>query len=134
MNLIKKVLDFWFTSNLKLNLSAQLSPIPPACFGLWFGSAPETDKLITETFHSDIISLAADPALQSELVSSPEGAMACIIIFDQFTRNVFRNQSDAFKYDQIALKTAKIVRQNSWDLQMNPIYRGFAYLVTKIII
>lgn len=127
--LIKKVLDFWFTPALKLSLSQPLAPIPPPSFGLWFGASPETDHLITKTFQNDIISLAANPQLQTEMQETVDGAMACIIIFDQFTRNVFRNKPEAFQYDQIALKTAKMIREKKWDREMNPIYRGFAYLV-----
>ena len=125
----KKILDFWFTTSLKLNLSHPPAPIPSSSFSLWFGASPDTDKLITDTFAHHLNSLATNPSLRSEMLEKVEGAMALILIFDQFTRNIFRNRPEAFQYDSIALETAKLIRENKWDLEMNPIYRGFAYLV-----
>lgn len=130
--MIKKVLDFWFTESLKLNLSSlPLAPIAPACFGLWFGASAETDKKIADTFEVDLKNLAANSELREEMKQSAEGAMALLIIFDQFTRNIFRNKPEAFSYDHLALESAKLIRKNCWDREMNPIYRGFAYLVIK---
>lgn len=126
----KKVLEFWFTSDLKLSLSQlPLAPISPASFKLWFGASQETDKLVTETFESELKSLVANPELQSEMKESNDGAMSLVIFFDQLTRNIFRNKAEAFQYDHIALGAAKLIREKKWDTDMNPIYRGFAYLV-----
>ena len=127
--MFKKVLEFWFTAALKLNLSHPPAPIAPSCFGLWFGAGAETDKLISETFENDLKSIASNHQLQNEMKESVEGAMTLVILFDQFTRNIFRNNPEAFQYDSIALETAKLIREKQWDLEMNPIYRGFAYLV-----
>lgn len=128
--LIKKVLDFWFTESLKLSLTATpLSPIPATAFKLWFGSDASTDTLITDTFSETLRDLASDPNQRAQLASSPEGALSLLIIFDQFSRNIFRNRAEAFDYDHLALEAAKLIRMNAWDLQMNPIHRGFAYLV-----
>lgn len=128
--LVKKVLEFWFTAALKLNLSHPPVPIAPSCFALWFGASAETDKLITEIFENDLKMIASNSQLQNEMKEEIEGAMALVILFDQFTRNIFRNKPEAFQYDSIALETAKLIREKKWDLEMNPIYRGFAYLVT----
>lgn len=128
----KKVLEFWFTSDLKLSLSHPLAPISSSSFKLWFGASQETDNLIAETFGGELKALATNPQLQSELKESCEGAMSLIIFFDQLTRNIFRNKSESFQYDHIALDVAKLIREKKWDKEMNPIYRGFAYLVKSI--
>ena len=80
-------------------------------------------------FENELKSLAANPQLRSEMKESVEGTMSLIIFFDQLTRNIFRNKSEAFQYDCIALEMAKLIREKNWDKEMNPIYRGFAYLV-----
>jgi uncharacterized protein (DUF924 family) len=127
--MIRKVLDFWFPSPLKLLITAPLAQVNTSAFALWFGANPDTDKSIRDSFLSDLISLANSSKLQHEMLESIEGAMAMLIIFDQFTRNIFRNTPEAFMYDSLALKTAQFICEKKWDLQMNPIYRGFAYLV-----
>lgn len=129
--LSKKVLEFWFSSDLKLALSNSPAPIPSSSFKLWFGASPETDKIISDTFEGEFNSLLANPTLQAEMKENSEGAMALVIFFDQFTRNIFRNRPEAFKFDKDALEVAKLIRDKKWDLEMNPIYRGFAYLVIK---
>lgn len=128
--MIKKVLDFWFTGGLKLSSTLPPVPIQPNSFNLWFGASPEVDKLITETFADDLKTVAASSKLQADLSETSEGAMTLIILFDQLTRNIFRNTPKSFQYDPIALKTARLIREMNWDREMNPIYRGFAYLVS----
>jgi uncharacterized protein (DUF924 family) len=131
MNLVKRVLEFWFTDSLKLQMCSNVPAVavPPTAFKLWFGASQETDTLITSTFAEDLNSLALNSQLRDELKESPEGSMALLLIFDQFPRNIFRNRKEAFSYDHIALDAANLIRAKGWDLQMNPIYRGFAYLV-----
>eukprot|EP01039_Chlorochromonas_danica_P006979 gene6978-7721_t len=126
--LAKRVIEFWFTDSLKLISSSPPTPIPSTAFRLWFGSDRETDRLIEDNFAHDLESLVSDSQKREEMQASPEGAVALLVLFDQFTRNIFRNKPEAFAYDQIALDTANWIRSRGWDREMNPIYRGFVYL------
>lgn len=125
---IDKVLSFWFGS-IKLQNTIPPVPIQQSFYKLWFNGGVEVDLAIKDKFLGDIERIGSNSQIQNEMMASIEGAMTLIILFDQFTRNVFRNTPDSFSYDPIALKCAQIIRENKWDLEMNPVYRGFSYLV-----
>lgn len=58
----------------------------------------------------------------------PSGALAYIILMDQFPRNMFRGQSDAFITDRHALAAAKAAIARKWDLSIDEPARQFFYL------
>lgn len=58
----------------------------------------------------------------------PSGALAYIILADQFSRNMFRGQAKAFASDRIALAVAKSVVDKGWDLRIDPPARQFFYM------
>ncbi|OWU83890.1 membrane protein [Oceanicola sp. 22II-s10i] len=58
----------------------------------------------------------------------PSGALAYIILMDQFPRNMFRGEGKAFATDRFALAAAKIAIENKWDLKIDAPARQFFYL------
>lgn len=58
----------------------------------------------------------------------PSGALAYIILMDQFPRNMFRGQADAFASDRAALAAAKSAIERNWDLRIDEPARQFFYL------
>ena len=60
--------------------------------------------------------------------STALGALAEIIIIDQFSRNMYRDTSQAFAYDPIALVLAQTAHKNKLDLDLAPIMRSFLYM------
>lgn len=56
------------------------------------------------------------------------GALAYIILTDQFPRNMFRGEARAFSSDRIALAAAKSAIDRSWDLKIDEPARQFFYL------
>lgn len=58
----------------------------------------------------------------------PTGALAYIILTDQFSRNMFRGSGNAFKSDRIALCAAKNAIHKKWDLKIDEPARQFFYL------
>lgn len=72
-----------------------------------------------------------ESALGGRLVGwevSPEGALARILLLDQFTRNIFRGTPRAFAGDAAALAAAERLVERGWDRQLPPVKRWFAYL------
>jgi uncharacterized protein (DUF924 family) len=58
----------------------------------------------------------------------PSGALAYIILTDQFSRNMFRGAGKAFSSDRIALAAAKSSIDKGWDLRIDEPARQFFYL------
>lgn len=124
------ILDFWF------------GPIQPDGtsgpeFGKrWFGGGPEFDEEIRIRF---------GPALQHALVwfehslqgvaspydswlTSPRGRLAAIVLLDQFPRNLFRRDQQAFCGDQFAQRLAWEGISLRMDLELGWDERVFFYL------
>ncbi|MCT4555709.1 MAG: DUF924 domain-containing protein [Pelagimonas sp.] len=58
----------------------------------------------------------------------PSGVLAYIILTDQFPRNMFRGQADAFASDRIALAAAKQAIHRGWDQKIDAPARQFFFL------
>ncbi|ETO04839.1 D-alanyl-D-alanine dipeptidase [Reticulomyxa filosa] len=70
-------------------------------------------------------------ALEGKLKSweeSEEGILALVIIFDQFSRNMFRDSPQAFATDQKALNLAKQAIAKGWDKELKQEYKQFLYM------
>lgn len=58
----------------------------------------------------------------------PTGALAYIILTDQFSRNMFRGSGQAFASDRIALAAAKAAVDKGWDMRVDEPARQFFYM------
>lgn len=56
------------------------------------------------------------------------GVLAEIIILDQFSRNMFRDEPESFAYDSIALVLAQSAIAEGRDLELNVAQRSFLYM------
>ncbi|WP_088893982.1 DUF924 family protein [Leptolyngbya ohadii] len=93
---------------------------------LWFGKAPEFDRAIADRFRS-----LTEQATAGELDSwqrTPQGALALLILLDQFPRNIYRGTPQAFGSDLKALAVAKTAIDRKFDQELEPIQRIFMYL------
>jgi uncharacterized protein (DUF924 family) len=93
---------------------------------LWFGKAPDFDRAISERFRS-----LMDQAAAGQLDSwqrTPHGALALLILLDQFPRNIYRGAPQAFASDLKALAVAKTAIDRKFDQELKPLERMFLYL------
>jgi len=58
----------------------------------------------------------------------PTGALAYVILLDQFSRNMFRGTGAAFSSDRAALAAAKVAIDHGWDLRVDAPARQFFYM------
>ncbi|MCA0848128.1 DUF924 family protein [Salipiger thiooxidans] len=58
----------------------------------------------------------------------PSGALAYILLLDQFPRNMYRDNGKAFASDEIALAAAKQAIWRGWDMKIDEPARQFFYL------
>lgn len=71
---------------------------------------------------------AANEGKFSLWMTYPSGALAYIILMDQFPRNMFRGSAKAFASDRAALSVAKCAVDKGWDLKIDEPARQFFYL------
>ena len=58
----------------------------------------------------------------------PLGALAYILLADQFSRNMFRGHAKAFASDSMGIVAAKRSAKSGWDLRIDEPARQFFYL------
>ena len=99
-------------------------------FGLdpkqWWRGGDELDHRIREDFlrlWEDKRQLPAETFLDDPLT-----ALAAVILFDQFPRNMFRDHADQFSTDHLALAIARGAIDKGLDDRLEPRERGFLYM------
>ncbi len=107
----QEIINFWFEE-----IQAKQVWIKDAAF----------DQLITDRFFK-----VYTQATRCELYKwreYPEGRLAEIIVLDQFSRNMFRDSSQAFAFDSLALSLTQQALDLGIDKQLEPRKRNFIYL------
>jgi uncharacterized protein (DUF924 family) len=102
--------------------------------GFWFALTPE--QHFAKSARVDSAIQARFGALRDLVLGSgaegwrddPETLLAAIIVLDQFSRNMFRGQAEAFAADPLALSLALEMIDKGWDTQLPREQRPFAYL------
>ncbi|NRB03367.1 MAG: DUF924 domain-containing protein [Rhodobacteraceae bacterium] len=92
----------------------------------WYAQDDALDAQIIERF-GEAWKQARDGAF-SLWLTYPTGALAYIILTDQFPRNMFRGQADAFSTDRAAVAAAKSAIAKGWDMRIDEPARQFFYL------
>ena len=92
----------------------------------WYRADPTLDERVRERFLDAW--KAAGEGRFSLWLTYPSGALAYIILMDQFPRNMFRDQGQAFSSDRAALAAAKAAIDRKWDLRIDEPARQFFYM------
>jgi uncharacterized protein (DUF924 family) len=99
-------------------------------FGLnkahWFAPDEAVDHQIRELFLRLWSEKQALPA--EKFLIDPLTALAAVILFDQFPRNMFRGHADQFATDTLALAVARGAVERGFDEELRPEERAFLYL------
>lgn len=114
------ILQFWFDE-----LNGNPDKLEK-CNQVWFGKSPQTDQFMREYFLTDLN--AAIAGEYDEWADGPEGRLALIILFDQFSRNLFRHTPKAYAQDDRALALAKKDVSQKSDLSRSIYERIFVYM------
>jgi uncharacterized protein (DUF924 family) len=107
---VRAVLDFWFSRT----------------DDEWWKGSPAFDAEIRDRF----LKLWEEERenVPEYFLGSPDEALAGIILFDQFPRNMFRDHADQFSTDPLALAIAKGAVERGLDDGMTSDQRGFVYM------
>ncbi|TWC62043.1 uncharacterized protein (DUF924 family) [Pseudomonas sp. SJZ103] len=92
----------------------------------WFAKDDAFDATFRETFHATHLQ-AARRELESWL-DSAEGALALLVLLDQYPRNAFRGTAHMFATDPLARLYAQRMVDAGLDQQVEPALRAFCYL------
>ena len=92
----------------------------------WYNSSDALDAEIKKRFETTW-QVAYDGRF-SLWLTYPSGALAYIILTDQFPRNMFRTDPLAFSTDRAALTAAKSAISKGWDMRIDEPARQFFYL------
>lgn len=111
MNTAQDVLNFWFD---------------PANQPFWFQKSQAFDQQLRHDFGQLLI--AASHAELWSWRKTAEGRLAEIIVLDQFSRNIYRDQAAAFAQDALALALSQEAISLDLDKQLNPEQRSFLYM------
>ena len=111
------VLDFWFLPEASAGHGAARRE--------WFSKDGAFDRQIGARFGALI-----RQALAGELPewAGVSGALARILLLDQFTRNAGRDTAAAFAGDALALAAAQNLVGSGGDLLLPPLQRSFVYM------
>ncbi len=116
---IRDILDFWF-------LPLDHPDHGKLREGMWWKAPPEVDAEIGRRFGA---------ALERAVIGafdhwrrSPDGALALIILCDQFPRHIHRRTARAFCGDVKARETARFALARAYPAAFDAFMRGFFYL------
>lgn len=93
---------------------------------VWFGADAEVDAHIRGQF-ADLVGAASQGRLD-HWVEAPVDWLALLVLLDQFPRNLFRGQAEAFAQDGRALAVAADGIDRGQDLALPAAVRLFCYL------
>ena len=113
MQLAQEILHYWFgeADDPGQQISKQSS--------LWWGKSLAVDKEIKTRFGA-ALDLTGSDDLQAWKNNASDW-LALIILLDQFSRNIFRDEARAFAQDALALTLCKEGIELGVDLDLNPL-------------
>lgn len=111
LDLKHKILKFWFDD---------IKPMQ------WFQKDEKFDEEIRNTFENYYLQAVENK--HDNLMDDAKGCLALIILLDQFSRNMYRENDKMFASDEKALLIANHVQNNGFDKGLNTNEKSFMYL------
>jgi len=110
---------------------------PQSVLDFWFGdtNAPRREWFVKDPAFDAAIELRFGPLVAraqagrlAHWQDTPEGALAVILLVDQFARNIHRGDPRAFAGDPVGLAAARALVASGDDRKLPPVRRAFVYL------
>ncbi|MEE1657081.1 DUF924 family protein [Microvirga sp. CF3062] len=92
----------------------------------WFSKDSAFDQACRDRFLPTYEAAARGDLNEWEL--TPDGALAVILLLDQFPRNMFRGKRETYRTDPVALMAADRAIERGYDHKVEPQFRRFFYL------
>ncbi|KAL9125965.1 MAG: hypothetical protein Q9217_004909 [Psora testacea] len=110
---IDRILTFWFDDQYPVTR--------------WFFKSEELDNQIKNDF-GNLVEKSRTTAELDRWAEKPEGALALIILLDQFSRNIYRGSPNSYGGDSKALNIAVAAIAKRFDRQLSSMQQTFFYL------
>ncbi|MEO7222619.1 MAG: DUF924 family protein [Devosia sp.] len=104
---LREIYRFWFGTD------PNRKEVDNTRLEFWMRRKDETDREIDSRF-GHFIRPAADLDWAAETLAHEE-ALALVVLFDQFPRNIHRASGEAFAYDAIARRLVRRLTADGWD-------------------
>lgn len=115
-----EILTFWFDD----------PTVPGSDYGqqrrIWFQKNPQFDQLVRDRFLATYEQARLGRC--DNWIQTPRGALALVVLLDQFPRNMFRGTPRSFEGDAQALTVAQQAIAAGHDRVLLPVERLFIYL------
>lgn len=108
----QEILDFWFS--------------PQADRKLWFGADEATDRLVREKFLIDLDDAVAGKFKAWE--DKPESAIALIVLLDQFSLQLYREEKRSYEQSALAIPIAERAIERGFEEQLTTSQKCFLYM------
>lgn len=92
----------------------------------WFRSTPEFDESLRRRFEPLV--KAALAGRLDEWSETAEGALALVIVLDQFPLNIYRGRPESFSGEQKAREVAAAAIEQGWDESFTAKQKAFLYI------
>jgi len=112
----REVLDFWFGTG-----EARAKARPE-----WYRKDPVFDEAIRSRFGA--LHAAAALGELDRWRAQPDTMVALVVILDQFSRNLYRDDPRAFSQDEYALRCAREALARGDEAKLSPVERQFLYM------
>ena len=104
-----------------------------AVLAFWFGTLGPSrwfakDAVLDEELRARFLATHAALSAHHPQVSTARAALAAVIVLDQFSRNLWRDDPRAFACDASSRTIASAAIDAAWDLEMSASERLFLYL------
>ena len=122
MDRIQEILNYWFGGLDDKKPIDKNSPVVKR----WFTKSAKTDQEIRDKFERDFLKARQGEYKQWE--ESVRGRLALIVLFDQFSRNMYRDSPRMFETDSLALDLTLRSIKDKKDRELQLIERIFLYM------
>ena len=115
-------------------MTAAADPTPADVVAFWRDAGPKKWFLKDEAFDASISQRFSAPHARAargaldDWAETLDGALALVLLLDQFSRNLYRGSPQAFAQDERARRIARKAIEAGFDRKVDPAFRTFYYL------
>lgn len=114
------ILDYWFGD------LAQTPEYFKSRNKLWFMGGEKVDAHIRKHYEADVV--RATLGEHDDWLESPRGCLALIILLDQFSLNLYREQPRSYRQSELAIPITRRIITRGWEKELTEVERVFVYL------